>query len=267
MFSETEEIDNERNTLFRSHFTSLSGFKIHFLANTNSEPPKKPEICPIILVHGLNISGRYMLPLAKALGTFTPILVPDFPGFGRSSKPWPPLSLRRLAAVAARLPTALGYNQADFVGNSFGCQIIIELAAFFPQAVRRIVLQAPTMEPRARNPLVAMLRCVKNAKMEPVRLSRLTLRENLAVCPLRAAYTLFEALRDQPERKLGQIHAPALVVWGASDVIVGREWAESVARSLGHATLKVLPEVSHTANFLAPQALSEAIVPFLMLTE
>jgi 2-hydroxy-6-oxonona-2,4-dienedioate hydrolase len=220
---------------------------------------------PVVLVHGLNISGRYLLPLANALAPFAPVFVPDLPGFGLSSRCWPPLSLSGLALVLHEFLTALGITKAHFVGNSFGCQIIVQLAICFPETVARAVLQSPTIEPCARNPIIAGFRCLRNSMMEPASLGRLTLRENLTIGPIRATYTLFEALRDRPEDKLPRIDAPVLVIWGDRDVIVSRSWVERVTRLLKNGRLKILPNVTHTANFVAPEKFCDAIAPFLQL--
>jgi 2-hydroxy-6-oxonona-2,4-dienedioate hydrolase len=242
------------------------GFQIHFCTNVCFVEPGLVQALPgppVVLVHGLNIGGRYLLPLAKALTPFAPVFVPDLPGFGLSSKCWPPLSLSGLALVLHEFTTALGINKAQFVGNSFGCQIIVQLAICFPEVVDRVVLQSPTMEPRVRNPLIAGLRWLRNSIMEPSELGRLTLRENLATGPIRAAYTFFEALKDRPEEKLSKIVAPTLVIWGDRDAIVSRSWVERVTELLRNGRLKVLPGVTHTANFVAPKKLSRTIAPFL----
>ena len=257
-----------KEALCSGRFIKAAGFQIHFCTNVCFVEPKLRQEWlspPIVLVHGLNISGRYLLPLANQLTPFAPVFVPDLPGFGLSSKCWPPLNLTGLTVILHEFITALGITKADFVGNSFGCQIIVQLAICFPETVNCAVLQSPTMEPCARNPIVAGFRWLQNSMREPSSLGRLTLRENMAAGPLRATYTFLEALRDRPEEKLPKITAPTLVVWGDRDVIVSRNWAERVTQLLKHGTLKILPEVTHIANFVAPHQLRDAIVPFLGL--
>jgi pimeloyl-ACP methyl ester carboxylesterase len=255
-----------KEELRSSRFVRAAGFQIHYFTNVCFVEPALMQAwnCfPIVLVHGLNLGGSYLLPLAQALTPFAPVFVPDLPGFGRSSRGWPPLSLCGLALVLHEFLTALGITKAHFVGNSFGCQIIVELAIRFPETVDRAVLQSPIMEPGARNPVVAGFRCLRNSMMEPASLGRLTLRDNFTTGPFRATYTLFEALRDRLEEKLPKIDAPTMVLWGDRDVIVRRNWAERVTRLLRRGTLRILPGVTHTANFVAPQEFCAAIVPFL----
>src|SRR4051812_29858976 len=55
-------------------------------AATGRAPPGRP---PVVLVHGLVISSRYMVPLARALAPDFPVYAPDLPGFGESGGPPP----------------------------------------------------------------------------------------------------------------------------------------------------------------------------------
>jgi pimeloyl-ACP methyl ester carboxylesterase len=38
----------------------------------------------VVLVHGLGLSGRYMLPVAEPLAPRYPVYMPDLPGFSAS---------------------------------------------------------------------------------------------------------------------------------------------------------------------------------------
>lgn len=46
---------------------------------------------------------------------------------------------------------AVGLGKAALLGNSFGCQIVIECAARHPQQVERAILQGPTTTPAERS--------------------------------------------------------------------------------------------------------------------
>jgi 2-hydroxy-6-oxonona-2,4-dienedioate hydrolase len=51
----------------------------------------------VVLVHGLGLSGRYMLPLAAHLAADYPVFLPDLRGFGDSSHPAEVLDVPGLA--------------------------------------------------------------------------------------------------------------------------------------------------------------------------
>ena len=105
---------------------------------------------PVVLVHGLGLLGRYMLPTAEYLAPHFPVYVPDLPGFGDSEKPEPALDVPALAEALAAWIMAAGLGRVALLGNSFGCQIIADLAACHPELVGRAVLQGPTTPPDER---------------------------------------------------------------------------------------------------------------------
>ena len=52
---------------------------------------------PVVLVHGLVVSSRYMMPLAELLSLHYRVYVPDLPGFGKSDKPPRALNVAELS--------------------------------------------------------------------------------------------------------------------------------------------------------------------------
>jgi len=79
---------------------------------------------PVVLVHGLGLSGRYMLPTAEHFAPHFPVYVPDLPGFGASAKPAHALDVPALAEAPAAWIRAAGLGRVALLGNSRGCQII-----------------------------------------------------------------------------------------------------------------------------------------------
>ena len=105
----------------------------------------------MVLVHGLGLSGRYMLPVAGQLARRYPVYLPDLPGFGNSAKPARALDVPGLAEALAEWIRAVRLPPVALLGNSFGCQIIADLAARHPGLVERAVLQGPTTPPKDRS--------------------------------------------------------------------------------------------------------------------
>jgi pimeloyl-ACP methyl ester carboxylesterase len=197
-------------------------------ARTSTGPPP-PGRVPVVLVHGLVVSSRYMTPLARALAPDFPVYAPDLPGFGESSKPARPLGLAELAEALHAWMRALGLGRAALVGNSFGCQIIAELAARHPDEVDRLVLQGPTVDAAARSLPVQVWRAIRNGRREPDAVARLS-RIDYAKAGLGRAFATMRAMmHDRIEDKLPRIEAPTLVVRGSRDPVVPQPWAEEVA--------------------------------------
>jgi len=79
---------------------------------------------PIVLVHGLVVSSRYMLPTAQHLAPWWRVHVPDLPGYGKGDKPRRAFGVRELADSLAEYVAAMDLSRAAFIGNSFGRQVV-----------------------------------------------------------------------------------------------------------------------------------------------
>ena len=88
----------------------------------------------------------------------------------------------------------IGLERAALVGNSFGYQIIADLAVRHPERFEQAVLQGPTMDPRARTVIGKVRRFVLDALREPLSLFPIELLDYIsagAQCWIRAVCTLF----------------------------------------------------------------------------
>jgi 2-hydroxy-6-oxonona-2,4-dienedioate hydrolase len=126
----------------RSHWIDVDGLPIHARAALDQAPPDAPAV---VLVHGMGVSSRYLVPTGARLAPDFRVYAPDLPGFGRSGKPRHVLDVPELADALAAWMHAAGLKCAALLGNSFGCQIIATLAVQHPERVERAVLQGPTV--------------------------------------------------------------------------------------------------------------------------
>ncbi|NEB03512.1 alpha/beta hydrolase [Streptomyces sp. SID13726] len=123
----------------RESLLDVAGKKI-FVAETGDGPP-------VLLLHGggPGASGvaNYSRNIAELAKEFR-VIVPDLPGYGRSSKginPGDPFGA--LAAGIRGAMDQLGLEKAHFVGNSYGGACALRLALDTPDRVDRMVLMGP----------------------------------------------------------------------------------------------------------------------------
>jgi pimeloyl-ACP methyl ester carboxylesterase len=218
---------------------------------------------PMVLVHGLGVSGRYLLPTARGLADEYPVFVPDLPGWGRSEKPPAALTVPQAADALAAWMRQMGLGRACLVGNSLGCQFIIDLAVRHPELVGWAVLVGPTMDPAARTVIAQGLRGSRDLLREPLSYWPLLARDYLVAGPLRTLKTLRHALADPVVEKLPRVTAPTLVVRGGRDPIAPQAWAEQMVSQLPHGRLLVIPRAAHVANYTAPDELAAAVRAFV----
>ena len=98
------------------------------------------EAPPFVLVHGLASNARMWDGVAQALVTagHTAVTV-DLRGHGRSSKPRGPYDVPAVAGDLAALIEQLGVARPVVVGQSWGGNVVLELAARRPDLVRGLV--------------------------------------------------------------------------------------------------------------------------------
>lgn len=246
---------------FESRWKTVDGVRVHSRASV--EPAGRP---PILLVHGLAVSHRYMMPVAQRLAASHDVHVIDLPGFGLSSEPGWVLDVRENADYLAAWLEAVGLLRVAVLGNSFGCQVAVDLAVRYPARVSLLVLVGPTMDPEARTAPRQILRWLRDVRHEDLFQTPIVLRDLANAGAGRAAKTLALALRDPIEHKLPEVQVPALVTRGGVEPVVSQRWAELAARLLPLGELAVLPGSPHNANYTAADQLAGVVLPFLART-
>ena len=233
---------------------------IHARVSVDFSPTGSP---PVVLVHGIGVASRFMVPITEVLAPYHRVFAPDLPGFGESAKPAHVLNVVELTDALADWTRAIGVGSAAFLGNSFGCQIVVDLAVRYPELVERAVLQGPTMDPQARTAWQQLARLLRNSRREPLSHGFISAREYPRCGLLRLMKTFRYALEDRIEEKLPRVRVPALVVRGSKDPIVPQRWAEEATHLLPDGRLAVIPEAPHTVVYDAPLELARVVRPFL----
>lgn len=243
-----------------SEWTIVHGLSIHVRVSINPVPAEVPAI---IMVHGLVVSSRYMVPTALRLAPYYHIYALDLPGFGKSGKPSHVLNIMELADFVADWMQAIGLKQATLLGNSLGCQVIVDLALRHPEHISQIILLGPTTDPRARTAYQLMVRWLLNATREPLSLFPIVIRDYLDAGLRRFVCTFRYMLQDRIERHLPHVPNPGLVVRGSDDPIVPQHWAEEATRLLPHGQLAVIARATHDITYGSPVQLTRVVRAFL----
>lgn len=210
-----------------------------------------PAATPVVLVHGLAVSSQYLVPTAERLAPNFPVFVPDLPGYGKSANPRRVLGVPGLADALAGWMGTVGIGRAHLIGNSLGCQTIVELAVRYPELVESAVLVGPTMDPSGGSIVQQGFRLGLDILREPPSAWIVQGYDYWMFGLRRTLVTLHYALNDPIREKLPRVGVPMLVVRGEHDAIVSQSWAEEVARLLPIGRLEVVPGAAHIVNFNA----------------
>lgn len=218
---------------------------------------------PVVLVHGLSMSSRYLVPTARRLAVDHPVYAPDLPGYGRSEHPLEALTVPQLAGALVDWTDFHRIGPAVLLGNSMGCQIVVDLAVRYPERVRKAVLIGPSIDPPGRSVLKMALRGSANMLFEPLSFWPVLLRDYLSAGVRRTMASLKYSFDYALEDTLSRVAAPALVIRGERDYLIPQRWAERVADMLPEGRLAVVPRGAHVTNFDAPDAVARLVRDFL----
>ena len=100
----------------------------------------RPARPPLLLMNGIGASLDLLQPFADALSPQTAVIRFDVPGVGGSPLPRRPYRFTGLSRLVASLLTALGHQEADVLGISWGGGLAQHFAAFQRGRCRRLVL-------------------------------------------------------------------------------------------------------------------------------
>ncbi|CAN5822709.1 hypothetical protein BH20CHL1_BH20CHL1_01950 [soil metagenome] len=254
----------QRQEQLVSAWTDVHGRKVHTRVATRIDLPGRPSV---VLVHGLVVSSLYLVPTGELLAPHFNVYIPDLPGFGKSEKPPNVYTVEQLADWLIAWMDAIGLERPAFLANSMGCQVIVEAAVRHPERVRNIVLSGPVVDPRARKPLVQVMRALRVYFYEKPSLIRIHAID-YARLGLRGFVRCMQSMLEyRIEEKLPFLNDPVLVVRGEHDFIVPQRWAEEVAALLPQGHLIVLKGAAHTTNYSTPRKLVRACRAFLLYAD
>ena len=131
-------------------FFAVEGHEYHAVIRGNLDAD--PTGAPILFVHGFGPTGsNVILPLANELAAGRSVIVPDMLGFGYSEKVSEPgvhFTVKGRASALLAMLDALGVEEFDVVGHSYGGSVSGRLALAAPDRVRRVVFVCPSIYPQ-----------------------------------------------------------------------------------------------------------------------
>jgi len=243
-----------------STYNLVNDLSIHALVSTEGAPQDAPTI---VLVHGSGLSGQYMIPTARKLSPYFRVYVPDIPGYGDSGDPGEILGVPEMAEWLVDWMEVIGLEQASFLGNSFGCQVIADIAARYPERVEAALLQGPTTPPAERSAFWQFVRWRQNQPYNPEWLADITDEDYEKAGAVRLVRSFMFQLTDRIEDKAPMIEAPTLVMRGELDPITRQDFSEMLVDRLPRGRLHIIPDEAHTLVFTSPEPIVEATRAFL----
>ncbi len=265
--------------------TTVSGLRAPILRAGAPSPEA------IVFLHGNPGSGNDWRQLVEQAGAFGRALAPDMPGFGQADKPEDfDYTVDGYARYLDALLQAEGVQRVHLVLHDFGGPWGLAWAEQHADRVASITLMNIGLMPGYRWHIMARLwrtpllgelfMATTNRSGFKLSLKRGNPRglpdayleemyRNFDKGTRRAVLRLYRntddvsALSERIARVLAPRRIPALVVWGAADPYVPARYAEVQRQFFDVRRVALLPDSGHWPMVDNPQAVSEAVVPFL----
>jgi len=237
---------------------------------------------PLLLVHGLMVTGEMFEPVIGALAKRHRVIVPDLRGHGRSRSLPPPYSVPQLASDLVHLLDHLHINSTAVLGYSQGGAVAQQVALDDPERCSRLVLACTyafnmasvreKIEGHLASPLIRMLGMQRFAKLVVSQGAKELPRERgewLASLMASQDQSLMvhawkEAMAFDSRRRLAEISCPTLIVAGSSDTAVPMHHARMLHTGIRGSQLAVVDDAGHTLMWTHPEQLVRIVEDFLV---
>jgi pimeloyl-ACP methyl ester carboxylesterase len=224
------------------------------------------------------------IPFLDRLAATRTVIVPSLPGFPGGDRGHAVLDTHLDWVLAVRdLIDKAGLAGADLVGSSVGGSFAAEVAAIWPDRVKRLALIAPfglfdetdpATDPWAQkaDDVAALM---TNDPDNWRKLKEMPAGANSIEWPIEqtraaeAAARIFWPLGNtRLARRLPLIAAPTLILWGESDRIMPRGYAGAISAAIAagkHATTEttIIAGAGHLAELDRPDEVAAAILRFM----
>jgi pimeloyl-ACP methyl ester carboxylesterase len=242
----------------------------------------------LVLLHGLTMSHLTWDATTDAFAEHFTVYSLDLPGFGYSDKPAGYASARQAAAFVDRFLATLGVERATVIGHSMGGAAALWLAVEHAARVERLVLVnvaeiggAAAIFRLIAVPVVGdFLLKTTNPVSLRVLMADPYVQKQVVTPELAAVYSGFgwtpgarQALIEHTRAysadraallpRLGQISAPALVVWTDRDPYFSLGVAHQLVDALPSAHLEVISDTGHVPHEEQPVRFSRIVLDWL----
>ncbi len=249
------------------HTVDVSGAKI-FLRRAGKGTPV------IVLHHDIGTLDK--LAFYDELAKSHDVIIPDYPGWGRSPRLEWMRHPRDVAVFMQGLKAELGLAQAALVGLGFGGWIAAEMAAMAPREVSKLVLVgAFGMKPAEGDILDQAIisyidyphaffhdRKAFEAHYGNVSVDQLEAWDIAREMSFRIAWKPYMYSQQLPHL-LGAVKAPALIVWGDDDRVVPVSAAHRFKTALPNGRLEIVKGAGHAVEMEKPVELARLVSPFI----
>jgi len=272
-------------TEFSQGFIQAGPYRTRYLHAGDSSKPT------LIAMHGITGHAEAYVRNLKALSEHFDVWAIDFIGHGYSDKPDHPLEIKHYIDQLLGFMETIGVEKSYLTGESLGGWVAARFAIDYPEKVERILLN--TMGGTMANPAVMerlytlSMEAAEDPSWERVKTRLEWLMADPAMVTddlIRTRQAIFQqpdwlkacqanmALQDLETRKrnmltdeaLGQIKAPALVLWTTKDPSGPVDEGRRIAGLIPNGELAVMENCGHWPQYEDPETFNRIFLDFML---
>jgi pimeloyl-ACP methyl ester carboxylesterase len=247
----------------------------HEVAGTQLHLKRTGKGSPLLLLHH-DTGPADELPIYQSLAARFEVLLPHYPGFGKSRRPEWMRSVRDIAVVYQALLAQLEVTRPVLLGLGFGGWIAAEMATFAPRDVSHLVLVgAMGVKPPEGDifdqALVSYIDYARAGFHDQTAFDRVYGKdpstdqlEQWDICRemcFRIAWKPYMYSQTLPHLARG-ISAKTLIVWGDQDRIVPPSAGRLYQQAIPGSRLQVVKDCGHCVDMERPHDLAELVLSF-----
>lgn len=252
---------------------------------------------PLLLIHGLGASCDYWRYNIRALSQGCRVYAFDLPGCGRSDKEIDEFSLDFAGEFVAAFMDAVGVDRASLVGNSLGGAVSLQFAIHYPHRLDKLVLVSSGGLGRElglsfrlfKIPLLGELmawawstkpgvrRTLRSIVYDPQIIGDDFVDQLAELTPLPGAKEMLLSvaqagidfwgqnmrLLEPLLRRVPEIEAPTLIIWGAQDPVIPVAHAHIAHRVIKNSQLHIFDHCGHVPQIEMPEEFNQLVLDFL----
>jgi pimeloyl-ACP methyl ester carboxylesterase len=234
---------------------------------------------PLVVIHGGGGDARTWWHNIAALAEKYTVYAPDLPGYGGSQPLDGDYYVPELADFVDRFAKSLGLDKFYIIGHSLGGGIALNYTLKFPQKIKKLVLVSSLCLGReiafwirlfSLPALITSLGALTIALLKGVKWVLKQLNPAEFVMPLSSVsiavggnITSFYQQTLVLEKRLSEVKAPTLLIWGARDPIVPVKQAYRAAKAIPDCRVEVFKKQGHNVHRNEVKRFSSIITGFL----